>query len=324
MHRVISFFLAAGLCLAANTALAQPQNQWTRVILNGRPTGVFFNDGDSFRVMEGPLKHSKARLAGFNTLESYGPCHLWGNWTMKELYRYATLGTQHAVNGGLWTCTGDMNKKDGYGRVLWDCPALRDSQIRLGLAHAMTVTSEGAHPDAVKAQEEAIRAKRGIWAHGVPDYVLTSLHSTTENYDKGPYNRMIASSNGHSKKWVHEHGYRECQTACQPRDDLDPAKVSAFVKEQLSDPTYAGYFPTANGAAPMSPEVALTGYITEFAKEGWAVRDIPNESVRWKIEKPIAAALAAGTLTHAGKPMACMLYVAFQRRYGHTRAECLK
>ena len=44
----------------------------TRVFLNGAPAPVYFNDGDTFRVLGGRFSGMRARLAGFNTLESYG------------------------------------------------------------------------------------------------------------------------------------------------------------------------------------------------------------------------------------------------------------
>ena len=86
----------------------------TRVSLNGQVAPVFFNDGDSFRVLSGDLKGSKARLAGFNTLESYGAVHSWGSWTKKELYALAKMGTYNAREG-IWTCTSDLST-DTYGR----------------------------------------------------------------------------------------------------------------------------------------------------------------------------------------------------------------
>ena len=48
-------------------------------------------------------------------------------------------------------------------------------QIRKGLAHAMTVTKEGADAVLMAAQRYAIKHKKGMWAHGVPEYVMTSL-----------------------------------------------------------------------------------------------------------------------------------------------------
>ena len=59
------------LCLSMFLSAAASAEPASQVFLNGVPTPVFFNDGDSFRILEGPLKGTKARLAGFNTLESY-------------------------------------------------------------------------------------------------------------------------------------------------------------------------------------------------------------------------------------------------------------
>ena len=111
--------LAVALLLMPTEAHAVPAS---KVFLNGVPTPVFFNDGDSFRVLSGPLAGTRARLQGFNTLESYGRCHQWGDWTRRELGHYATLGTLNAQRG-VWNCTSDM-KKDFYGRILWNCKDL--------------------------------------------------------------------------------------------------------------------------------------------------------------------------------------------------------
>ena len=89
------------LCLALAGAVAEPSTTragepQTMVFLNGKAVPVFFNDGDSFRVLSGSMKGSKARLAGFNTLESHGPVHSWGDWTVKEMYVLAKMATLHA------------------------------------------------------------------------------------------------------------------------------------------------------------------------------------------------------------------------------------
>ena len=70
----VTLLVVLGL-LMASLASAKPQ---TRVLINSHPTPVYFNDGDSFTVLEGPLKDTKTRLSGFNTLESFGPAHRWG------------------------------------------------------------------------------------------------------------------------------------------------------------------------------------------------------------------------------------------------------
>ncbi|HIA00354.1 MAG TPA: hypothetical protein EYN66_00295, partial [Myxococcales bacterium] len=209
---VLALVLAVTSSASAQTA--------TKVFLNGTPSPVYFNDGDSFRVLAGPYKGTRARLAGFNTLESYGSVHKWGSWTAQELFRYATLGTMNARKG-VWRCTSD-GSKDFYGRILWDCPDLSIDQLRKGLAHTMTVTKQGAPPAMVAAQKEAITFKRGMWAHGVPDFIITSTHSGDEwRGGKGPYNRLISTVDGHTEKWKHNHVFAECQMVCEPALDFD-------------------------------------------------------------------------------------------------------
>jgi endonuclease YncB( thermonuclease family) len=44
----------------------------------------------------------------------------------------------------------------------------------------MSATPEPAKPMLIEAQADAIKHRRGMWAHGVPQYVLTSLHSINE------------------------------------------------------------------------------------------------------------------------------------------------
>ena len=61
----------------AHQALASEPR--TKVVVNGLMSPVYFNDGDTFRVLSGQLSGTKARLEGFNTLESFGPVHQWGD-----------------------------------------------------------------------------------------------------------------------------------------------------------------------------------------------------------------------------------------------------
>src|SRR5690606_11410894 len=175
----------------------------SKVILNGKLVPVTFNDGDSFRVLGGDLNGAKARLAGYNTLESYGPVHQWGTWTEQELYVMAKMATYHARKG-VWECESD-GKTDTYGRMLVWCPDLAEDLVRRGMAHVMTVTDEGGDAKLVAAQREAIEARRGLWSHGVPEFILTSLHSAEEDTDgSGTYNRLVSTADGHSVKWKHD------------------------------------------------------------------------------------------------------------------------
>jgi hypothetical protein len=200
------------LVLGTLVASAASAKAATRVFLNGTPAPVWFNDGDSFTVLAGPLAGTKARLAGYNTLESFGGVHQWGNWNAHELYVVAKMGTLNARRG-VWHCHSDMNR-DGYGRILWTCPDLIVDQIRKGLAHPMMVTEQSAPAEHIAAMKLAQAERRGIWAHGVPKYIVTSLHSNDEGYEGKTYNRLISTETGATKKWYHLDNYKECQWVC--------------------------------------------------------------------------------------------------------------
>lgn len=211
--KFLGLVLVAGSALLAlpSVALARPVS---RVFLNGSPAPVFFNDGDSFTVLGGPLEGTKARLAGYNTLETFGPVHRWGNWDPHEMYVLSKMATLNARRG-IWHCYSDL-KRDGYGRILWDCPDLAEDQIRKGLAHAMTVTKDPAPARYIAAQKLAMAERRGMWAHGTVPFVLTSLHSNDEGYEGVTYNRLVSTEDGHSEKWIHKDIYGECQEICHP------------------------------------------------------------------------------------------------------------
>ncbi|MEO1174546.1 MAG: thermonuclease family protein, partial [Myxococcota bacterium] len=116
----------------------------TMVFVNGQAGPAYFNDGDTLKVTGGPMAGTRARLAGFNTLESYGPVHRWGDWTHKELYFNAKQATLFSRRG-VWHCEGD-GARDGYGRLLLECDDLAIALIREGLAHALTITAEPSKP----------------------------------------------------------------------------------------------------------------------------------------------------------------------------------
>lgn len=309
-------WLGALSLLFAVTAAADAQagEARTRVILNGVATPVVFNDGDSFRVLSGPMSGAKARLSGFNTLESHGPVHRWGTWTEKELYVIAKMATYFARDN-VWECTTD-GKTDGYGRMLVWCPGLAKEQIRHGYAHAMTVDDSPALPELLEAQREAIAARRGIWAHGVPDYVLTSLHSIEEDTEgRGVYNRLVSSADGHSVKWRHRDKYDECYSVCHKVYAVDEGKVDEAVarlqREQGS--LIAGL----DGDA-------LRKAVREFARHRHVTVPVPEAQ-----QKPLEELLlrwAAEGAFGAGAPSdeSCMIHVDFKRRYGAARAQCLR
>lgn len=301
----------------------------SKVFLNGVPSPVFFNDGDSFRVLSGKYSGTKARLAGYNTLESYGNVHQWGGWSFEELYANAKMGTINARNGPCWdykthrvkpgckkawTCTSDL-KKDYYGRILWWCPDLAADQILRGFAHVMSVRGPG-KPELVAAQRESIANKAGMWARGVPEFIATSLHSFDEPYSKekgSAYNRLVSTVDGHSQKWLHLTAYKECDVICRMevqepdkiRDAIAELRAEADLKDVVKEYDDAQLFKIAR----------------RFAEVG---------EIYFKSDKAHVAPLKRkmGEYVAAGKfgllkKGSCMRYAAFTRRYGSGSASCL-
>lgn len=312
--RPVAFCAALIVTLSAPSAFAGPPA--SKVFLNGVPAPVYFNDGDSFRVLSGRFQGSKGRLAGYNTLESYGPVHQWGTWTYKEMSVLAKMATLNAQRG-VWHCTSDL-KTDTYGRTLWWCEDLAADQVRKGLAHAMSVTSEPAKAVLIEAQKEAIAAKRGIWAHGVPDYVLTSTHATSEDAEgRGTYNRLVSSVDGHSLKWKHDNDYPECTVVCDAGVDTD-ARQLAVVTKLAAEPTFA---PIA-----ASYDTTRLLKITNAASQGASIQPYLVAPEHGAILGPLLDGYkAAGELgRNVTGAKACVRHVDFKRRFGGGRAECLK
>jgi endonuclease YncB( thermonuclease family) len=221
--RSAAYLLSVLGLLSASVALATPETRvFIKVMQPGEPENnspgtlnkVFFNDGDSFTVLEGPLKDTKTRLSGFNTLESFGPAHKWRDWDPFELYVVAKQATLNARRGS-WHCTTD-GKRDGYGRMLMHCQDLIDDDIRKGLAHAYSVDEKPAGAHELALQKEAQAEKRGLWAKGIPPFIVTSTHSADEGAGAETYNRLISTADGHTEKWKHQDDYKDCDWICHP------------------------------------------------------------------------------------------------------------
>ena len=303
------------LMLSANLASAGAQPQ-TLVYLNGAPSSVSFNDGDSFRIIQGNPKGSQARLSGFNTLETHGPVHQWGGWHFKELYAIAKMATMNGRRG-VWHCEGDYSA-DGYGRLLWNCLDLAEDQIRKGLAHAMSVTDEPAHPRLVAAQQDAIRNRRGIWAKGVPTYIMTSLHSADEPGAKPGknYNRLVNTMDGHTKKWIHFDKYKECEVVCHRPTELTQSEALRVVAELRADPETA---PLIEGIDDLFVAVSVNTFVQNgFVPKIFGVNNDKFEAALGKVKD-------SGRFASASPQQAsCGVHVLFERRYKRPRPSCLK
>ncbi len=209
--------ILACLMLLANSSFATQ-----RIFINNEETAVHFNDGDTFRILEGKYKNTSVRLEGFNALESYGPVHQWGDWQKEELAENSKDATV-AAQQGKWHCSLDK-KKDTYGRGLARCDDMAIDLMSKGLAHAMTVDNESSSKDYLQAQAKAIREGRGMWQKGVPEYIVTSLHSLDESPDaKKTYDRLVSTRDGHSFLKRHTSRYATCQTVCESPNGEKPA-----------------------------------------------------------------------------------------------------
>ncbi len=318
--------LAAVLVLTmALPAHARPES---KVFLNGVPTKVYFMDGDSFRVLEGRFAGNGARLAGFNTLESYGNVHQWGAKSFRELWVNAKKATLNARRGlcwdegrmryrrnctKAWHCTSDL-KRDGYGRMLWWCPDLAYDQVRKGLAHAMSVRGP-AKPKLIEAQRLAIAEKVGMWSRGIPEFVLTSLHSFDEPYAKekgSAYNRLVSIVDGHSQKWLHRRVYPECTVVCR-QEVTEPEKILTAAEALKKDDNLAGFVAEYDAEA-------LVKIVRRFAEVGevyWT-----SDKHAPEFEKVLAPMRVDGRLGKLRRG-SCMTYADYRRRFGANAAPCL-
>lgn len=184
------------------------------LVLNGNKVRVNWNDGDSFKVLDGPDKGLKARLVGFNTLESYGPVHFWGAFHAYELYDIAKA-SQKLAKSQVWECQ-TQGDRDGYGRALVVCPEFAKQVVAKGLAHVFVVAGE-APEGLLERQLEAQRDQRGMWAKGVPSEIVTSIHSTSEDGGKGAtaYNRACDTRTGLALPFEHATDFQPCDAWCR-------------------------------------------------------------------------------------------------------------
>jgi endonuclease YncB( thermonuclease family) len=290
---------------------------YSRVFINGSPVPVRFNDGDSFRVFGGEYRGSQCRLAGFNTLESFGPAHQWGRWHPYELYINAKQATYNGRRG-TWHCTTD-GSTDTYGRVLMDCPDLAVDQIRNGLAHAYQVDDTPSRPAYLRAQQEAIRNRRGMWAHGVPDYIMTSVHSADEDLGREwHYNRLVSVRDAHSESMRHQNTYDECSWVCNDELRVELPAVTEAARRLREDPEIA---PRLSDFF----NLHLIEVVSRYRRVGELPEYLEDARTRELVTARLAREQAAGRLGEVRTEQgACMVHVPFERRYGRDRAECLR
>ncbi len=229
-------WLVLAVAVFAAPALAGGKKPGGSITLNGEATSVRWSDGDSFHILSGPHKGRGTRLTGYNSLESYGPVHRWGEWTAKELYAIAKSSAQVAA-AKEWTCTTD-GKVDGYQRLLIDCPLLAVEMVRQGHGLAYAVEGAKAAPAVLEAQAEAQREGRGLWKKGVVKGVVTSVHSVGEDGDEADavaYNRVVDTRTGEALKRRHEKRYATCEEVCETTDGDTSCMTFVPFKQRYKD-----------------------------------------------------------------------------------------
>ncbi len=309
--------IAAGAFFGSAPGPVQANSDATSLAyVNGQLLRVRFSDGDTFRMQGGPFPNANARLAGFNTLESYGPVHRWGSWHPYELFVNAKQATLNARRG-IWHCFGD-GERDGYGRVLLDCPDLAVDQIRKGFAHAMNIDDTPAPAPYIRAQQEAIRERRGMWAHGVPEFIMTSLHSIDEYPElSSAMNRMVSTRDGHSERLHHEETYGECEWVCAIEVRADREAVRAVAQELRAHPDLAPRLAEHSN-------LLVIEVVDRFARmdtvPAW-IEGVDRDLVEAYLREAKAAGRLGELTEEAGS---CNLYVPFERRYDRERPQCLR
>jgi micrococcal nuclease len=183
------------------------------IVLDGVEVPVVWSDGDTFRPKG--AQHP-ARVSGYNTLETYGAVHRWGAWDPAALEALANRATV-VVSSRTRTCRS-LGKPDGYGRTLVDCPDAAAELLGQGLAMVFAVAPETPDAKLLEVQAAAQKARRGIWAEGVPDLILTSVHSADEPGRRAgahAHNRVVDPRTGKTELRAHDHVYATCENVCE-------------------------------------------------------------------------------------------------------------
>ena len=191
---MMSFWLVVATAFALTPPKPAAQETNGTVVLDGTSTHVKWDDGDTFLV---PTTGLKARLHGYNTLESYGAVHRFGPGE-DALFALAEKATALARSKP-WVCSIQAGS-GGYGRSRVDCPDLRKALLEAGLAHVFVVSGTAPPPD-LAAQSVGMEARVGMWSEGVPRGIITSIHSMDEKEGQAStYNRILDPMTGLASK----------------------------------------------------------------------------------------------------------------------------
>jgi micrococcal nuclease len=209
VHRY-SFLLALTILLFVPVSVLDAEEEGSSglILLRGKPTPVVWQDGDTLTFMKGPLKGKTGRLVGYNTLESYGPVHRWGEWSGQELLGLAVEARKVAA-AQEWSCTKQKGR-DSYGRLLINCPDARAALLDSGLAHVFAYEGEP-DPNDLARQTAARMDSRGIWLKGRPETIISNV--SADNSGR-VFLRVVNSRSGKTEVRHQRGDYSICDEIC--------------------------------------------------------------------------------------------------------------
>ena len=107
--------------------------------------------------------------------------------------------------------------------------------------------------------------------------------------------------------------FGHCQLTCQVVKDFDRSRALAWAN---------GYQDTASLFGDYSND-EVADLLKSLATNG-KLGPLKDEGKRYEIETVFSRPVASGQLSTSGKAIPCMVYVEFKRRYGQSKATCLK
>jgi hypothetical protein len=107
-----------------------------------------------------------------------------------------------------------------------------EATLAAGHAHVFYMSGDDVDETMVAVQARAMRKGYGMWAKGVPELLVTSLHSAAENKDGSAYNRTVDLSTGVSSLRQHTTVYETCEEICEGASDTGSCMTYVPFKER--------------------------------------------------------------------------------------------
>jgi hypothetical protein len=160
-----------------------------------------------------------------------------------------------------------------------------------------------------------------MWAHGVPEYILTSIHSADSDIQgRGTYNRLVSTKDGSSLRWMHDDVFKECDRICDEGVDSRP-RTEAAIETLRKDPRTAAHFASSDVYKDMR---RMTLMVNDYLRGRSFAKRLTKADMEPKVREVLGELRAEGLLGREVPMPSCMIHVVFERRYGGNKAACLK